>query len=72
MRLNTLDRNTDSQLGSPFTIDWDFGTELMKEILDAIGYVSRQKPPFKVETEGYKVYWAGTILRVDINRTELE
>lgn len=54
------------------TSTWPFGTELAEEILNAITYVASQKPPFKIETDGYQVYWAGTVLRVDIKQKELE
>ena len=50
---------------------WPFGTELAEEILNAITYVASQKPPFKIETDGYTIYWAGTVLRVDIKDKEL-
>lgn len=51
-------------------IDWDFGTELMSELLSDINTVAKRKAPFKIETEYYTIYWAGTVLRVDIpNRT---
>ena len=49
--------------------EWDMGTELAAELLSDINLVSARKPPFRIDTEDYKVYWAGTILRVDINRS---
>ena len=45
---------------------------LAEELLNAITYVASQKPPFKIETDGYMIYWAGTILRIDIKQKELE
>ena len=33
---------------------WPFGNDLAEEILNAITYVASQKPPFKIETDGYR------------------
>jgi hypothetical protein len=52
--------------------NWPFGTDFATELLDAITYVSNQSAPFKIETQGFSVYWAGTILRVDIKKAEVE
>ena len=60
-----------TEFGNEIKVNWDFGTDLMKELLDGIAYVASQKPPFKIETEGYKIYWAGTVLRIDIADKEL-
>jgi hypothetical protein len=46
--------------------EWDFGTDFASELLSDINTVSDRKAPFKIETEDYSVYWAGTVLRVDI------
>jgi len=47
--------------------DWDFGTEFAAELLADINLVSSRNAPFRIDSEDYKVYWAGTVLRVDIS-----
>ena len=49
--------------------EWDMGTELAAQLLNDINLCSSRQAPFRIDTEDYKVYWAGTILRVDINKT---
>ena len=49
--------------------EWDMGTELAAQLLNDINLCSLRPAPFRIDTEDYKVYWAGTILRVDINRS---
>jgi hypothetical protein len=68
MRIKIL---TSNEGDADFKVNWDFGTDLMKELLDGISYVSSQKPPFKIETDGYSIYWAGSVLRIDIKDKEL-
>ena len=57
--------------GHQFEVNWPWGTDLMQELLNGIAFVASQKPPFKIETDGYKIYWAGTVLRIDISDNEL-
>jgi len=53
--------------GSETTAEWDFGTLFAAQLLNDINLCSSRQAPFRIDTEDYKVYWAGTILRVDIN-----
>lgn len=51
---------------------WQYGGHFAEELLNGIAFVADKRPPFKIESEGFKIYWAGTILRVDIDKKELE
>jgi hypothetical protein len=46
--------------------EWDLGTDMAAELLSDINSVSKRNAPFRLDTEDYKVYWAGNVLRVDI------
>ena len=54
---------------NPASAEWDMGTQLAAELLNDINLVSSRKAPFRVDSEDYKVYWAGTILRIDIHQS---
>ena len=49
--------------------EWDMGTIFAAQLLNDINLASRRNAPFRIDTEDYKVYWAGTILRIDINQS---
>lgn len=55
---------------------WDLGTELAEELLKSIALlaISRRGSGSmqKIESEDFKVYWAGTILRIDIPESTLK
>lgn len=56
-------------MGNP--IRWDYGDDFATELLEAIQFVALKEAPFKIETQGWQVYWAGGVLRIDIKKAEL-
>jgi hypothetical protein len=51
--------------------EWDLGWELAMEILSGINLLSRNQNMKRLDGEGWKLYWAGDILRLDIERKEV-
>lgn len=52
-------------------IDWDMGSDMAAQLLSDINLVSKRQAPFRVDAEDYKIYWAGTVLRVDIPKASV-
>lgn len=52
--------------GSEIDFVWDMGTQFASDLLNDINLVSKRQAPFRIDTRDYKIYWAGTILRIDI------
>lgn len=50
---------------------WDMGYDFGADLLEAINIVSRNKSVKRLDGTGFKVYWAGEILRVDIQKEEV-
>jgi len=57
------------EIGLPFK--WDFDLGISSRLLSDINEVAHRPAPFRIDTAQYKVYWAGTIIRVDIKASEL-
>lgn len=51
--------------------DWDMGWQLAKELLEGINFISRDTNRKRFDGNGFKVYWAGNILRVDIDKEQV-
>ena len=51
------------------TTEWQFGFQFAAELLEDINLAAHRKAPFKIEQEDYTIYWAGTVLRIDIKKT---
>ena len=47
--------------------EWSLGTELAAQLLGDIDLVSKQAAPFRIDREYYKVYWCGSVLRIDLS-----
>jgi hypothetical protein len=47
------------------------GTEFASQLLNDINLAASRQAPFRIDTEDYKIYWAGTILRVDIPKASV-
>lgn len=58
------------KIGDEETVNWDYGWQFAKDILEDIQRASQKAAPYKIETQGYQVYWAGSVLRIDIKQTE--
>src|SRR5262245_66281441 len=49
-------------------VEWRYGTQFAAELLNDINLVAHRSAPFRIDTQDYKVYWAGSVLRVDIEK----
>ena len=48
-------------------VEWDFGWESATELLKSIQLLGTQPGIKRLDGENFKVYWAGNILRIDID-----
>lgn len=53
------------QVGDNARIEWDFGEQLAQDLLRAITILA-DKSIKRVDSDGFKAYWAGSVLRIDI------
>lgn len=53
-------------------VEWRYGSRFAAELLNDINLVAHRASPFRIDTQDYKVYWAGSVLRVDIDRKAVE
>jgi hypothetical protein len=57
--------------------NWDMGTEMATELLETINLMAKSakvggtKSMQRIDNQDFKVYWAGTVLRVDIPEASL-
>lgn len=51
-------------------VNWEYGWELAKEILEAIQLLGTTNIK-RIDGDSFKAYWAGEVLRVDIDRAEM-
>jgi hypothetical protein len=56
--------------GPQLEVKWDYEWEMAKDILEAIQICGTSNIK-RVDGDGFKVYWAGNVLRVDIERAEM-
>lgn len=56
-------------------VGWEWGTELAEELLGSIALLGKSaggtRSMTKIENKGFTVYWAGTVLRIDIKESDL-
>lgn len=57
--------------------NWDMGTEMATELLETINLMAKSAKPGsiksmqRIDNQDFKVYWAGTVLRIDIPEASL-
>lgn len=57
--------------------EWDWGTDLAEELLGSIALIGKRAGAStgsrlkKIESEDFTIYWAGTVLRIDIPEKSL-